>query len=126
MAYASNASSVCIISDTCLFAEAIRRFLTGCGDVSIVGVEGDAAKALEMVRSLRPDVIVVEESGAGIHSPMLKAIIQQQTAGRIVVLAPDQDFMVVHDWRRIPGTLPADFLKTIQGSPRGGWSVPSD
>lgn len=126
MACASKTSSVCIIARNRLFAEAIRGVLTGCRAVSVVGVENDAAKALEMVRSLRPDVIVVEEPDAGFCSPMLREFLQHQAAGRVVVLGPADDFMVVHEWRRIPGTQPADFLKAIQGSPQGGWSLPSD
>lgn len=126
MACTSMTTNVCIVSKSRLFAEAIRSILTGCRDVSIVGVEGEAAKVLEMVRSLRPDVIVVEEPDAGFCSPILREFLQHQAAGRLVVLGPADNFMVVHDWRRIPGTQPADFLNAIQGSPQGGWSPPSE
>ena len=126
MACTSMTTNVCIVSKSRLFAEAIRSILTGCRDVSIVGVESEAAKALEMVRSLRPDVIVVEEPDAGFCSPMLREFLQHQAAGRAVILGPAHDFMVVYDWRRIPGTQPVDFLKAIQGSPQGRWSAPSD
>jgi DNA-binding NarL/FixJ family response regulator len=114
MACATYQSSVCFISHNRLFAETMRSFLTRHYAIAIVGVEADPDRALEMVKTLRPDLIIVEEPDAGIHSPVLRAIVKLQAAGRVVVLGPEHESMLVFDWRHIPGSRAADFLMAIQ------------
>ncbi len=104
-----------IVFHHALFAQGIRSLLRGRRTMEVVGMESDAAKALEAVGSLRPDVIIVEESDAGIQSPTLAAILQRHPAGRVVALDLDHNFATVYDRHRVVTTQPADLVKAIRG-----------
>lgn len=98
-----------------LFAQGVRSILEDRRSVQIVGMERDVAKALKAVRSLQPEVVIVEES-TGKHQPMrLGAFLHSAGAGRVVTLSLDHDFATVYDRRRVAATDPADLVKAIQG-----------
>ena len=99
-----------------LFAQGVRSVLEERRGVQIVGMESDVAKALKAVRSLRPEVIIVEQS-AGKHRPMrLGAFLYSAGAGRVVTLSLNHDFATVYDRRRVAATDPADLVKAIRGA----------
>ena len=98
-----------------LFAQGVRSVLEERCAVKIVGMESDVAKALKAVRSLKPEVVIVEES-TGKHEPMrLGAFLHSAGAGRVVTLSLDHDFATVYDGRRVAATDPVDLVKAIQG-----------
>lgn len=107
-----------IVYHHALFAQGIRSLLRGRRTMQVIGMESDPAKALEAVVSLRPEVIIVEESDAGIQSPTLAAILQRHPEGRVVALDLDHNFATVYDRRRVMTTQPADLVRTIRGFPR--------
>jgi DNA-binding NarL/FixJ family response regulator len=51
---------VLICDDARAFAMLVRHWLSRCPDVEVVGVAGSGEKALELVSSLTPDVIVLD------------------------------------------------------------------
>jgi hypothetical protein len=78
-------------------------------------MESDVAKALKAVRSLQPEVIIVEEC-TGKHQPMrLGAFLHSATAGRVVTLSLDHTFATVYQRNHIPVTDLGDLVKAIQG-----------
>jgi DNA-binding NarL/FixJ family response regulator len=98
-----------------LFAEGVRSMLEARRAVQIVGMEGDVAKALKAVRSLQPEVIIVEES-TGEHQPMcLGAFLNCAIGGRVVTLSLDHSFATVYDRRRVAATDPTDLVEAIRG-----------
>ena len=107
-----------IVFHHALFAQGIRSLLQGRRAMQVVGMESDPAKALEAVGSLQPEVIIVEESDAGIQSPTLAAILQRHPAGRVVALDLDHNFATVYDRHRVVTTQPADLVRAIRGFPR--------
>lgn len=86
--------------------------------MQVIGMESDTTRALEAVGSLQPEVIIVEESDAGIQSPTLAAILQRHPAGRVVALDLDHNFATVYDRHRVVTTQPADLVRAIRGFPR--------
>ncbi len=104
-----------IVFHHALFAQGIRSLLRGRRAILVVGMESDPVKALEGVGSLRPEVIIVEESDAGIQSPSLAAILQRHPEGRVVALDLDHNFATVYDRHRVVTTQPADLVKAIRG-----------
>ena len=104
-----------IVFHHALFAQGIRSLLRGQRAMQVVGMESDPAKALEAVGSLRPEVVIVEESDAGAQSPNLAAILQRHPAGRVVALDLDHNFATVYDRHRVMTTQPADLVKAIRG-----------
>jgi chemotaxis response regulator CheB len=98
-----------------LFAQGVRCVLEEQRVVEVVGMESDVAKALKAVRSLQPEVIIVEEC-TGKHQPMrLGAFLHSATAGRVVTLSLDHKFATVYQRNRIPVTDLGDLVKAIQG-----------
>ena len=107
-----------IVFHHALFAQGIRSLLRGRRAMQVVGMESDPAKALEAVGSLQPEVIIVEESDAGIQSPTLTAILQRHPTGRVVALDLDHNFATVYDRHRVVTTQPTDLVRAIRGFPR--------
>ena len=107
-----------IVFHHALFAQGIRSLLRGRRAMQVIGMESDTTKALEAVGSLRPEVIIVEESDAGIQSPALAAILQRHPAGRVVALDLDHNFATVYDRHRVLTTQPADLVRAIRDFPR--------
>ncbi len=111
-------SRIYIVYHHALFAQGIRSLLRGRRALQVVGMENDAAKALEAVKSLQPEVVIVEEWDAGIQSPTLEAILQRHPGGRVVALDLDHNFATVYDRHRVVTTQPADLVRAIRGFPR--------
>jgi len=110
------ASSPCrtyIVYHHGLFAQGVRSILEKQSGVQIVGMERNAAKALKAVRSLRPEVILVEEPT---KNDARWPFLQLAAAGRVVTLSLEHAFATVHDQHRIPASDPADLVKAIRGA----------
>ena len=96
-----------------LFAQGVRSVLEAQDGVQIVGMEKDIGKALKAVRSIRPEVIILEEPSANkAQWPFL----QLATTGRVVTLSLDHAFATVYDQHRIPVADPVDLARAIRGT----------
>lgn len=113
-----NADPPCrtyIVYENGLFAQGVRNVLEEQCGVKVVGMESDMAKALKAVRSLQPEVIVVEEC-TGAHQRMrLGALLHSATAGRVVTLSLDHAFATVYQRNRIPATDLSELVGAIKG-----------
>jgi len=114
----SSTCRIYIVFHHALFAQGIRSLLRGRRAMQVVGMESDPAKALEAVGTLQPEVVIVEESDAGIQSPTLTAILDRHPTGRVVALDLDHNFATVYDRHRVVTTQPTDLVRAIRGSPR--------
>jgi len=113
MMTAASPCRVYIVYRHGLFAQGVRSILEKQGGVQIVGMESNEAKALKAVRSLRPEVTLVEEpTKKDARWPFL----QLAAAGRVVTLSLEHAFATVHDQHRIPASDPADLVKAIRGA----------
>ena len=109
-------SRVYIVSQTSLFAQGIRSLLGAEPSVEILGVESDPARAVESARSLQPDVIIVEDPAEQGQWERLGPFIRQATAGRILALNLNHEYVTVYDHQRVEARGPADLLEAIRGS----------
>lgn len=98
-----------------LFAQGVRSVLDKQSGVQIVGMESNAARALKAVRSLRPEVILVEEPT---DKDARWPFIQLAAAGRVVTLSLEHAYATVYDQHRILATDPAELVKAIRGAGR--------
>lgn len=89
--------------------------MDGEPSIEILGVETDPAKALESARSLQPEVIIVEELAEPGRWERLQPFIRLATAGRIVVLNLNHEYVTVYDEHRIAARGPADLAEAIRG-----------
>jgi len=113
---APRTARVYIVSQTSLFAQGIRSLLGAEPSVEILGVESDPARAVESARSLRPDVIIVEDPAEQGQWERLGPFIRQATAGRILALNLNHEYVTVYDHQRVEARGPADLLEAIRGS----------
>jgi DNA-binding NarL/FixJ family response regulator len=122
MTVAASPCRTYIVYQHGLFAQGVRSILEDRRTVQIVGMESDVAKALKAVRSLQPEVVIVEEPTRK-HQPMrLGAFLHSAGAGRVVTLSLDHGFATVYDRRRVAATDPVDLVKAILASAK--WHIP--
>ncbi len=102
-----------IVDDSTRFLEVARRVLDG-DDVTIVGVAGSIAEALDLVGRLRPDVVLVDIDLAGESGFELARRLHEQpgAADRQVILISSHD--------------PEDFAELIAASPVVGFLAKSE
>jgi DNA-binding NarL/FixJ family response regulator len=115
-------SRVYIVYQNALFAEGIRSLLQDQPAIKVVGAATDRAKALKEIKTLRPSVVLIEESQADPYPPTSWALLHQKTAGRVVALDPGHNFATVYDRRSVHISAPADLVKAVRGrfEGRGG------
>jgi DNA-binding NarL/FixJ family response regulator len=100
-----------------LFAQGVRKLLEEQCGVKVVGTESDVAKALKAVRSLQPDVIIIEECTGKFQPMRLGAFLHSAVAGRVVTLSLDHMFATVYQRNRIPVTILGDLVNAVRGAP---------
>jgi DNA-binding NarL/FixJ family response regulator len=102
-----------IVYHSGLFAQGVRSVLEQDKSVQIVGMERNVAKALAAVRSLRPEVILVEEpTESGVAWPFLA----WANASRVVTFSLHHGYATVYNPYRIAAGDPADLVRAIQGA----------
>ena len=107
-----------------LFGQGIRSLLRGQRSIQIVGMEKDEAKSVEAIQTLNPEVVIVEESGRGISSATLGAILRKPGVGRVVTLDIDHNYATVYDRRCTTTARPEDLVKAIRKGLQGQASAP--
>jgi hypothetical protein len=104
-----------------LFAHGVRSLLEQALSVQVVGMESDMGEARKALRTLRPEVILVEESGEpGETWPLFELA----AAGRIVTFSINHAYATVYDHHRSLATEPADLVQAIRGA--RAWETPQD
>jgi DNA-binding NarL/FixJ family response regulator len=99
-----------------LFARGIRSMLEERPIVQIVGMESDADAALKAVRSIKPDVIILEEAIPKRESDRLAIFLQGAAEGRVVRLSLEDDQAIVYNRSQAPAGNAADLVKAIRGA----------
>jgi len=111
-------SRVYIVSQTSLFAQGIRSLLQEQPLIEIIGVEGDPIRAAEAVRSLHPDVVIVESTQEENERPTLDIILRNGTPDRVVALDLKHNNAIVYNRHQVLSMRTEDLVKTIRGEAR--------
>jgi len=112
-----------ILFNHALFGQGIRSLLRGRRAIQIVGMEKDEAKSVEAIQALHPEVVIVEESGRGIGSATLSAILRKPGVGRVVAMDIGHNYATVYDRRCMTTTRPEDLVKAIRKGLQGQGSA---
>lgn len=81
-----------VVDDHTLFRDGLRRLLEGESDFEVVGEARDAVEALERVRSLRPDIVLMDIGMPGLSSFEAARLIEKNCpATRIIFLTMYED-----------------------------------
>ena len=110
-----------IVYDHLLFGRGLERLLKQKRDIKVVGATLRRDMSLEQLRTLRPDVIVIEgdESSLG---PSLWEVLKESPPGRVVSIDLDEDRATVYTSRRVMAEKVEDLITAVRsgGSPRRG------
>jgi chemotaxis response regulator CheB len=118
---AASPSRIYIVYHDGLFAQGMRSLLESGQSTEIVGMESDVAKALEALRTLKPEVLIVEEPAATDRpSGLVATFLKEGVASRIVSLSLGRDYATIYESHRLPARNVAEFDQAIRGGRREG------
>jgi anaerobic selenocysteine-containing dehydrogenase len=76
-----------MVSRYALFGDAVESLLGERSDLEIVGRESDSEKAMERIRELRPDVVILDNDEPDSElSPVIAHVLGERLAGRVIGL----------------------------------------
>ena len=105
---------ILVVSSGSLFGKGLEAFLRQDPALEVVGVTDQVHDALDLVRRLRPDVLVLQSNdSAGLALPPLMCCLRDRLIGRIIALDPHQNTLCVFtaEHREVRGV--ADLAKAI-------------
>jgi len=108
-------SRVFILYSHSLFARGVQSILSREADVEVVGMEKDGPHALETIKALRPDVILVD-SGAREEPARatISEIFQEAPDARLVSLSLQENGIDIYDKHRVIASGPEDLVRAIR------------
>lgn len=84
-------------------------------EVEVVGLERDGQQAMEKIRMLRPDVILVDSNAtSGEHCLTISGIFQEIPEARVITLSLQENGIDIYDKQRIPSAGPEDLLRVLR------------
>lgn len=105
---------IVIISRQRLLAEGIKSLLGRDPAIRVRTVDPETTRGFDPIRSLRPDVILMETGDAGVLLGPLAHLSREGTLPRLIIVAIDQNMVIVYDGHRLPAADPADILSAIR------------
>jgi DNA-binding NarL/FixJ family response regulator len=103
--------NILLADEDALRRDGLAAVLSGTGNIDIVGAVADGQTALEQIRSLRPDVAVVDLNLPGVHGiELVRRVRSEALVTKVVVLAGTADDDVIREVMRAGGD--AYVLKT--------------
>ena len=107
-------SRVFILYSHSLFARGVQSLLSQQGEVEVVGMERDDRQALEKIRRLRPDVILVDSGAAPEeYCSTISWIFKEIPEARVISLSLRENGIDIYDKQRITATGPEDLLRVL-------------
>src|SRR6267142_1191405 len=86
-----------VVDDHVLLRQGVRRLLEGEPDFEVVGDAGDASEALQSVRDLQPDIVLMDIGMSGMSSfEAVRIIRKEHPATKVVFLTmfEDEDYLM--------------------------------
>ncbi|MFQ5882195.1 MAG: hypothetical protein ACE5I9_06955 [Candidatus Methylomirabilales bacterium] len=102
---------VFILYETCLFGRGMERLLKNGKEVEVVGVASKGPRALARIKSLQPDVIIVE-ARKRMPEPclLLPRLLQEQPQARVVRVSLEDSNATLYTGCRFIMAQPQDFV----------------
>ena len=84
-------------------------------DVEVVGMEKEGPHALETIKALQPDVILMDSgNGQELACANISEIFQEAPDARLVSLSLQENGMDIYDKRRVVASEPKDLVRAIR------------
>ena len=104
-----------ILCDRGLFARGVQSLLSQVADVEVVGAERDDRLALDRIRLLHPDVILMDSSARREDCCLtVSEIFQEIPDARVISLDLQENGIDVYDKQRIIASSPEDLVRAIR------------
>jgi DNA-binding NarL/FixJ family response regulator len=96
-----NEISIVIVDDHPLFRQGVADILSLEPDFSVIGQASDGEKGLDLIRTLRPDVAILDVNLPGMNGQQItRQIVNEKMATRVILLtAYDDDEQKIHAMR---------------------------
>ena len=92
------AKTVVIVDDNAGMRQALRRLFNAAGGFDVCGEAADGAGALELARSLRPDLIVLDLCMPGMNGlETARELKRRDVAARIILYSMNADDIAVNE-----------------------------
>lgn len=109
-----SAWTVFILYDYPLFARGLERLLRQEGGVTVGGMAPKGEEALLQIRTLKPDVVIVEaEKGMPELCWLLTRLLQEQPQARVVRLSLEDNTAALYTGRRWTANRVEELIKGI-------------
>jgi chemotaxis response regulator CheB len=106
-----------MVSRYALFGDLVEGLLGEHSDLEIVGRESDCEKAIERIRELRPDVVILDNDDPDSElSPLVAHILGERLATRVIGLNPQNNTICIYrgEQRRAQGV--EDLVEAIESA----------
>ncbi|MFQ6000126.1 MAG: hypothetical protein ACE5LG_00490 [Anaerolineae bacterium] len=99
-----------------LFAQALRTLLSGEEEFDVVGVETDEPRAMEAIRLLKPEIVVVETGAEGVLPGSILPYLSRESPGSMMIgLSLTENEISVYHGRQRRVRKAEDLLEVIRG-----------
>jgi DNA-binding NarL/FixJ family response regulator len=108
---------VFILYGTCLFAKGLECLLKDKREVELLGIDSKGPRALARIRSLQPDVVIVE-AGKRMPEPclVLHRLLREHPQVRVVRVSLEDSNATLYSGRRFNMVQPQDLVGILLSS----------
>jgi DNA-binding NarL/FixJ family response regulator len=107
-----SACRVFVLYSHSLFAEGVMALLGRHQEVEVLGAEAGTESAVESVRQLRPDVVILE-GAQGDPAYAIACLLRECPNTRLISLSLQDDKMEIYDNYQVSTPHPADLIQAI-------------
>lgn len=103
-----------MLSSQLLFSRGVENLLSQQAGLEIVGRETDTTRALECIRALKPDVVILDSKDlASVPSTLVAHILKEAPGTRVIVLNLDDETVGVYRGEQRTARCVDDLLEAI-------------
>jgi len=100
-----------------LFAQALKALLDNQEGIDLVGIETDELRARERIKTLKPDIVLVETGDEGVSvDTVLSYVVRESPQSRIVGLSQGQNEIGIYYGHQRRVTAAEDLVAAISES----------